>query len=854
MKKTIFKNKTKSINFKELIILFFLVAFYLQSFAQTKPPLLLTTERENFVQNKHNTNDPAWVYFINKADIALNYAANSSGSGERSTSLALAYRITGNTLYRDKAMANFMASYINGNYNYGHSNHIRWGSRYAFMTFTWLYDDWSASDKTIIVNRFNVWADMWIKQTGYGNLDDDGDEMYNIRFGDTDHISSISEAFLMLAICLENESATTRIENNSTPLIDAIIVDSGGVVIPTSDIMFAKADWILNDIVVTEYMNGFMKGGIWSEGSGYSGGTVQHWMKAFTINKEIRNIPFPNNYFEDLAKATIHSTFPRYNGTYQYGDVEQVASNGDYVRPLTNHRHEMMLHLFAMQTDSNIKGLIQNWMNTAIAEDSSAAYTRTGLLPLLFENLNAPAISPETLEMNTTFTAEGKGFVASRTDWSENASVLYFLNNRMHADHDQQDALSFHIIHKNAVVTKELTGYGYASNPNSPALISRGHNTLLIQNESPDGSSNPILRAQGDGINRVIASTTDYTFIEADATQVYNRGAGYQPDIYADYVVRKLAFMKNINIVVVYDEIAIKETAGTRWTKYIQHFQEEPILVNGVYSASRDGSRFFVKPMYPQNAIVTKVDETVFWADCEIPPNRTDNAECPLNQKKWHLSITDPNSPNNVSYLNILFFDDDTVTTMPTTQLIHNDTSNTTTDNIIGSHITGTNEDVVVLFNNDPSETLLQTQINYSYNTNNTNSTHYVYGVDSNTGYSISSTTSNTLVTVIATPGGSIIPSSDGVLSFTLPNNTASVNDPEFDNSIYIHPNPTHNTFTITIHDDTFMSAVIFNKLGQKIKETTSNYIDISDFNSGVYFIKINTQNGKTSIKKMIKK
>jgi len=77
------------------------------------------------------------------------------------------------------------------------------------------------------------------------------------------------------------------------------------------------------------------------------------------------------------------------------------------------------------------------------------------------------------------------------------------------------------------------------------------------------------------------------------------------------------------------------------------------------------------------------------------------------------------------------------------------------------------------------------------------------------------------------------------------------------DNSIenlHIYPNPTHNTITITIQDDTFKNAIIFNKLGQKIKETTSNHIDISNFNSGVYFIKINAQSGKTSIKKMIKK
>ncbi|MCF6296743.1 MAG: PQQ-dependent sugar dehydrogenase [Flavobacteriaceae bacterium] len=74
------------------------------------------------------------------------------------------------------------------------------------------------------------------------------------------------------------------------------------------------------------------------------------------------------------------------------------------------------------------------------------------------------------------------------------------------------------------------------------------------------------------------------------------------------------------------------------------------------------------------------------------------------------------------------------------------------------------------------------------------------------------------------------------------------------DTTISITPNPTSGVFTIDSGDDVLLYAVIYNKLGQKIKETTTNEIDISNMAANIYFVKIILHSGKIVTKKIIKK
>ena len=76
-------------------------------------------------------------------------------------------------------------------------------------------------------------------------------------------------------------------------------------------------------------------------------------------------------------------------------------------------------------------------------------------------------------------------------------------------------------------------------------------------------------------------------------------------------------------------------------------------------------------------------------------------------------------------------------------------------------------------------------------------------------------------------------------------------------NEIQIYPNPTSDYLNINTSEN-IKAVTVFDFLGKQIisKNTFSNQekIDLSNYNSGIYFVKIESENGKLEIKKIIKK
>lgn len=82
---------------------------------------------------------------------------------------------------------------------------------------------------------------------------------------------------------------------------------------------------------------------------------------------------------------------------------------------------------------------------------------------------------------------------------------------------------------------------------------------------------------------------------------------------------------------------------------------------------------------------------------------------------------------------------------------------------------------------------------------------------------------------------------------------TLSVNDLSFDHKISIIPNPTYNIFTLELEDEILDKAIIFDDSGRQVKQISSNEVNISNLNAGVYFIKITCKSGKFVTKKIVK-
>jgi type IX secretion system substrate protein len=80
-----------------------------------------------------------------------------------------------------------------------------------------------------------------------------------------------------------------------------------------------------------------------------------------------------------------------------------------------------------------------------------------------------------------------------------------------------------------------------------------------------------------------------------------------------------------------------------------------------------------------------------------------------------------------------------------------------------------------------------------------------------------------------------------------------SIDDIKLSNNIAIVPNPATGIFNINLNGDVLKSVIIYNNLGQQVKEITSNKVNISNLSKGIYFVKIISQNGREAVKKVVK-
>lgn len=78
---------------------------------------------------------------------------------------------------------------------------------------------------------------------------------------------------------------------------------------------------------------------------------------------------------------------------------------------------------------------------------------------------------------------------------------------------------------------------------------------------------------------------------------------------------------------------------------------------------------------------------------------------------------------------------------------------------------------------------------------------------------------------------------------------------PDFEhNTFNIHPNPVADIATIETGDQHIKTVTVINALGQTVFEGTSEKIDLSQMQSGIYMVKVQFSNNLTATRKIIKK
>lgn len=95
---------------------------------------------------------------------------------------------------------------------------------------------------------------------------------------------------------------------------------------------------------------------------------------------------------------------------------------------------------------------------------------------------------------------------------------------------------------------------------------------------------------------------------------------------------------------------------------------------------------------------------------------------------------------------------------------------------------------------------------------------------------------------------------SDMSISNLYNNNTLSSSDFSQNNlEVALYPNPVQDLLNINV-DNAIKSVEIYNIQGQKVLNSTSNEVDMSSLNSGIYLVKITDENNSIATKKVVKR
>ncbi|XPF93394.1 hypothetical protein ACM9HF_15365 [Colwellia sp. RE-S-Sl-9] len=652
--------------------------------------ILLTQNRIDEVARKIRQDNTVWNLLT--TTISNYYEKVPYNAGEYAAAFALAYYVSGDQKYINRAAELLQHAYFSepdiGWEYYQSRNLFRSGARWAVMGYSWIKDHISLEEQKKIENILKLWSEYWLS---YADIDNNFE---SLRLEDTDDVTSLTHNLTLLGTVLSDTSEHYLLGQKT----------------------LSAADNMLERFVVNYYMKNIMKGGAWAEGSDYSPNTQRHWIETFLINKEQRGIPYPINYAREATHSLIHQTLASGSGVYKYGSEEQAI---DYDSLSDDYRYEFALALMAILEDTNDLALINNWFNKLINKEGFKIGSMvTSFNRLLFHSpeLTSYEAAPQISTLNY---AEGIGLISSRSDWTNEATNLFFINRKIRVDHEHKDALSFDIAYKGQWITKETTGYAGVSES------SRAHNTILIENVD-DGSSNPTRRPKGDPKYHTLYDDDNVTLISAEATDVYNM-IGYWGTDYTSLVNRQLAFIKP-STVIVYDHvitdntqvrdlqhynnvILTEDSTYSRWVKVIQHVQEEPQVIdsalNSYHIESQDTSLVY-QVISPENPTINIINEKNLW-------DSSNQYQAPDNQRKWHFELSNKVPKSETEFITTLNFA--SIDTSKVEDLILTPIKMTTENsyilegNITGLAIEASQTKYIILFNKDPNTPIVNARI-----------------------------------------------------------------------------------------------------------------------------------------------
>jgi len=712
-----------------------------------KDRLYLTPERLAAMAAKRDSGDVHYTTMINVVNTYINHLKTGP---ERPAASALAYRINGGQHYIDAAKRQFLTVY-GADPDFGWAaacdgNAFRTESKWAFMVFSWLYDEFTEEERAVMIKNFALWGEFWV------NYVENGNEKGPMRFSDSDLVTELGENLTALGLILKGTELSER--------------------------LLVTADKLFEEHIVPVYIQDIFAGGLWGEGPKYSAGTNVHWPLTFELNKVHRPDVYaryselgfePNKYFNDAIEALIHTTLPGTKAVYENGDVEEPGyfSPEDYsliakrIPPLYRS-----VANFGGLTDSEYhKKLANGYLNDLRRTfgDSTMNRRMAGVLEVLFQPSTIKPMSPQVAKLPLTFLADGTDTYTARTSWSDaDASSLYMTADKYSVDHQNNNALHFDIARKGRWLTSDVVGY------EGDSTFAIAHNTILIENPENyrwdlEGGRCEGCRMANLGDGDIIRQSESevFNYVAGEAAQVHATGDANDPVRYVKELTRQIAHIKP-DAYIVFDNVGLDRTQVGDFvfvaqhidyaTEYdrkvdlIQHFESEPVLDDEGFYVSGDiesGQQIKFQSLLPRPDNITTeiVDEKVYWSEVRPAPWYT----VPAESRKWHIRISTPERQEDTQFLATLYAGDEGAVVTPTQQIL---LSKKLRENGQAGYIPSYSADVtgvaleikdewhVVIFNDEAEIDLLTLHYDVSFIPEGSIVNHYVLGAGSKERYS----------------------------------------------------------------------------------------------------------------------
>ena len=498
----------------------------------THPRVWLNEANIEVLRAREGAGESSWTVWKDLIGPEAIEAANDRDN-ERAgycKSAAILYHATGDTQYRDAALA--LLSVLQEQWSgVSDGNDYRWLDANLGICLDMMWNELSTSERNDAVGAF---------------LDDDEYNAFDvdIRLADTDEYASAPRTMVIdgLVACGATDLEASLSQRACATLQDGLQRFYGV------------------EMVKMRRDRGFfaMSGGHLPDGIDYGQGTVKYtlqtlWALSTAGVSPAEVAPWVRNTF--LAQFAYPFT-PAQGGFSTYGDIEDYADNFSVEPnsfPVVPYHSDFM----AMQAGLlNAAGLANEagWALHALRNHIEPDDFDNRDNMLLFDS-DAIGTRDYMQDLPTHYWDSGMGFLYDRTSWSQDASLLVFRAGWGGVDHFHEDQGHFQLFRKGRWITHEAIAY------DGDAALAGGHNVPLVELIFRDGETRLGQHAQDRGAHpaRIVRVSTSagHTFTTADLTGMYQ--SHFYHDYQHDAVQRSLLWLKGgaegADTLVIYDLI-----------------------------------------------------------------------------------------------------------------------------------------------------------------------------------------------------------------------------------------------------------------------------------------------------------